>query len=915
MKQNGNEIQIFKIHSTRLRKSNWNLNLSIQSALKNGEIIRLAESDILRKIDKINNLQDVVKNIKEIRKKIKKIKKEEISKENQQKIKQLYLDLYKIQFKPDYVCIIMDKNSDYYRANKGFKINGIKYKQLFGTTGGIKNSTIIYVNEKIHKTLMNKINNGRDLNKPIVPAKLQAYMALSCSASIPVSTPNGILVVNDAITHFKEKIIKLDDSNSIEPKMEIIDDCDIELIDSDGYGLILPEQMQKWMEEIGENYLASGVCIRNSFCKGMLFTFDFLDFAENVAHNYIVKDAWGYEHDIRNIKIILTTSMLKLWDSYNSIEHYLECCQANDYTFSITKVTPKKLENERNMNYQFLQTLRLNDEKINKLIEPTINEIKDVLGGDYRKTLLFLKGTKIEENEDVFTNDLDFIKALMINKNVINDPFIKNKVHYFIKKKINDAKTGVIKVRGNFSIISGDPYLLCQSIFGMELTGLLKKGQFYNKYWNDLNIKRVAAFRAPMTCHNNIRILNLVDNDEVNYWYRYMNTVTIFNAWDSTAHALNGADKDSDTILTTNNEIILDSIEELPTIMCIQRTAKKKIPTIDDFVESNIKAFGDKIGSTTNHITSMKEIQSHFNENSLEYQTLEYRIMCGQLFQQNAIDKTKGIECRDMPKEWYDYTINKINENDDEETKRKKQFNLSILANKKPYFMIYIYPEEHKRYRDYIDNANKKCVKNFRLTLDELIKKPKKSKKEKVFLEYYYQKMPVGIGDCYINKIAWKFEKEFDNFINNLKIDLKFDYSIYKSDKQYSDEIFKKIKKIYNNYNNLLQQYLTIAKSNRLDEDEIKLKRKSLKEYFKTKAFEICPNEKELCNIVLDLCYIKDKNKQFAWDICGDIIVKNLLEKNNYTYSYPIRCDGGDIEYCFNKYKMISKKIARSEND
>ncbi len=39
--------------------------------------------------------------------------------------------------------------------------------------------------------------------------------------------------------------------------------------------------------------------------KGMVFTFDFLDFAEKVAGSYMVKDAWGNDVDIRNVELIL----------------------------------------------------------------------------------------------------------------------------------------------------------------------------------------------------------------------------------------------------------------------------------------------------------------------------------------------------------------------------------------------------------------------------------------------------------------------------------------------------------------------------------------------------------------------------------------------------------------------------------
>lgn len=45
-------------------------------------------------------------------------------------------------------------------------------------------------------------------------------------------------------------------------------------------------------------------------------------------------------------------------------------------------------------------------------------------------------------------------------------------------------------------------------------------------------------------CHNNIRKLKLNKSEEAAYWYQYMDTVEILNAWDTSCDAMNGADKD-----------------------------------------------------------------------------------------------------------------------------------------------------------------------------------------------------------------------------------------------------------------------------------------------------------------------------------------------------------------------------------
>lgn len=530
---------VFKIHSSRLRKSRWNLTLSLRDARRDEEIISLADSQVLRWIDELNGIEDADQKARSIKAEIKRFKNEVNSIKNKKEIKRLYEELDRIQFKSDYLCLIIDKPKDYYRACRGFVVNGVKYVRLVGTTGGVKNSTIVFVSERLSSELRRRIDNDRDMSMEFVPAKLEAYRGLTCSASIPVSYPMGVLVVNDAETTFVSDIISLSDENDGEPLVEFQKDKEITLDTSDGFGLMLPSLAERWSKELGLDYVVSGLNTRNAYEKGMLFTFDFIDFAEKIAQNYIVKDAWGNDVDVRGVEVVLTTSMLKLWDSYKSCDDYLQKSMANKYTFAVTKTCPQSLENEHNLNYQFIQSYDLNDDDIEELIAPTIREIKDVLGGDWKKTVLFLKGNGLSE-KNILKQPNDFVKAIMIDNRMISDPYIQSNVYQLIKNRINQAKTGVIKVHGNYSIISGDPYILCQSMFGLEKTGLLKTGEIYNQYWADAGADQLACFRAPMSCYENIRLVKSADNSQMRYWYRHMTTCTILNGWDMTTAALNG---------------------------------------------------------------------------------------------------------------------------------------------------------------------------------------------------------------------------------------------------------------------------------------------------------------------------------------------------------------------------------------
>lgn len=205
----------------------------------------------------------------------------------------------------------------------------------------------------------------------------------------------------------------------------------------------------------------------------------------------------GDRRDIRDADVILTVSMLKLWDSYRSWEDYYQNCVENHYQFATPKTTPEQLENVRNTNYQFLQSYEFTDEELEQLCQPTIDEIKDALGMDYRKSLVFLGGYSMNEHN---INKLDsYIRALMVEPELINDSFIRRKIYSMIRKRIELAKKGSIKVEANFAMISGDPYALCQSMFGLAVTGLLKAGELYHRYWIDKGADELACFRAPMT--------------------------------------------------------------------------------------------------------------------------------------------------------------------------------------------------------------------------------------------------------------------------------------------------------------------------------------------------------------------------------------------------------------------------------
>lgn len=291
------------------------------------------------------------------------------------------------------------------------------------------------------------------------------------------------------------------------------------------------------------------------------------------------------------------------------------------------------------------------------------------------------------------------------------------------------------------------------------------------------------------------------------------------------------------------------------------------------------------------------------------YSPNKYRETEGIKDQQNAIDKAKGIIARPMPRSWHDrHSANTI---EDPETKR---FYNSIVADKKPYFMRHIYPDLMRQYNKYIKNTDKSAMREFQMPMSELLALPELTERQADFIRYYYSRMPVGLGDCVMNKICRRFEEEFDHYLKVHNQNTEFDYRVLKSGAEYSKAMYKSIGQIFSEYSKRLRSFAVASNYERMDEYEAFYILQQIKDEFTRGCAMICPNSRTLCDILLDLCYTTGTTKRFVWDICGEEIIENLLEKNNSLISYPVKCEDGDIVYCGERFCVLTQEVDR-ENE
>ena len=935
-KSQKNQTFVLKINTGYLSKNNWHLTFKLNEIRKQPQlVVSLGSSQVLRWMPELTGRPDADIKASNIKQQIKNLKKMGNSQENKKQISQKYDELYELQFQPRYMMLVMDSPKDYkYVCEHGFKITivysndeskTITYKRFLGTAGSIKKSTIMFVDENIHSRLIKKINNGRyegpkeneeakvyngkELSYKFIPAKLNAYFALACSASIPVPWPR-IIVIDDVETSFEAEIREVKDTgNESNPDWPSVTDPikkTIKINTCDGMGFITPEMSAKWAESLNEgSEPLSGYNVRCAFLKGMVFTIDFKQFAEEVAGTYFIKDAWGDTRDVRDADVILTVSMLKLWNSYAGCDDYLRNCQENGYEFCIAKSAPHALRNVHTTNYQYLQDFKFTDEQINELIEPTVTKIKECLGLDWRKLILYMCGVGLDEKSVVHMEPM--CKAIMVNPELIKDPYVRSKVSRMIQKRINSAKIGVLDVEGDYAIIGCDPYALLQNMFGMNVTGLLKSGECYHKFWADKGVSEVIAFRAPMTSHENVCKLKITNTEELQKWFKYITTCCMLNGWDTTAIRCNGADYDADTFFTTNNKVLLDSFEYKTTLMCLQDSVPKKVPTEDDYIKSDINGFGDSIGSVTNKATNMISLREQFDPDSEEYKRLTYRISTMMNYQQNAIDRIKGVVAKPVPKEWLNPRMFKIEDDDDEATICDKQINANIAAEIKPWFFIYRYSQLKSELDKYLKSVKSNCKIRFGKNIDALYASEDKSEEEEAFIYNYEKYMPVSRAPGTMNRICWRIEDEFNT--TNVLPNVDFDYSILKNNTEYTQEEYDAIKQLYDEYNKNMQLFLKGAKKNDSSKEDRDAFSMQLVDSFSNSCSMVCPDVDVLTNILVDICYTSNKNKSFAWDIAGEQIFNNVLKNNNYTIKYPIKDDNGDIEFYGNRFSLYTQQI------
>ena len=923
------QFYVFRINSARLKESNYDINLTIKEARDNKELISLGDSELLRQIRDYDQIDiNYLDNLLYLKNTIKKFNSSEKHIKRLVEIQNIIDD---ILFIPEVVVVNIRTNSQY---NKMFlnniKINGQVFKRFIVGSGHSRNSKTIFVEEETLNRIKPKLENGYDKSKELSPSKYNAYFGLYSSNTYKVSNLK-FCVVKDLIINIERDVdfVCQDDDKNF--KVKKIENHSIELKPHDGEGLITLNGTKAWCKDLKvEDYIPSFFGIRNSYIKGMLINFPVEDYYNSLESSLFI-DVWGDTRDAKDYDIFLTASQIKLWKSYKSLEDFTENLEKNNLSWGVCHVAPNKDEHYHLTNYQYLQTLDMNENDIKELCKFNIEWFKDILGADPIHTALYLLGKGVNAVSDIDDINNPLVKAILLNNKLANDPYIKNKINNSIRKRIQNTYAGRILVRGNYQTMLADPYSLCQGIFSKEpdnCKGLLAEGEHYSAYWNKYSVKKVDACRSPLTHYSEHNILNLKDDEFTKKWYKYQTTGIIYPTvgLDTIRHA--DSDFDLDIVFTTSDSTFLKCVykDTLP-ITYEKKSTPTAIITDVNLFQADLLSFNNDIGMITNYSTEMYAMLKRFNKGSKAYNEILNRLKITRMLQGNAIDKAKGIQVEEFPRSWvryqhitykdeYDKEGNLIKEADILEVIKHKKFLNKLVINKKPYFQGYIYPKYRKQFKSYISKAELYCKITFGCTLDELKNKDNKTKEEKDFFRFHYKNTPLDISPCvmnllceYMEGIGEDIKKDIKTNFNNIEeiISILKDNSV-----PFNNDIFEKILVLYNRFCDIKRTHAKTVKQSgdKIDQESYEALQ-MFYEKIRNEAYQQCSNTVELINYVVKIVYElypKDK-KDFLWDVFQEDVLVNVIKNKQDIVYFPVLNEGGDIEYLGNKFKLEEVKF------
>lgn len=574
----------------------------------------------------------------------------------------------------------------------GFICNGIQYRRMKRSSGSARVGKCLFINEKLYKPLL-KFSSGNisvKTGEEVDLAAYESYISLPSSSiigTIPIS-PENILLVNDYESVFREDVIETHNENGWLTTSE--KNCEISNSIWDGQSLIDISLM-------GDYACYGMILLRNLMFKSCCFNCNIQRwFQDNNITDISQLNGKTRAKRIEDIKLITTPSSIK-YLKFDTLDNWLD----NLYPeFGVVKHDKKthffngKLVQTH---YQLINTLQLSQDEVREFLQESL-DFAQLLRDNPAVVRHYIKYPDIDEI-DVMAKPMLDKNDVVYNLMCLNDNFTKTKYYQefltdLLRSYYKNLKNGHVYVNGNYSTLLGNPIeMLQQSIGVFKGVSQIGVGNIHNIRF-EYN-KALLGSRSPHVTMGNIWLAYNKENTLIDRYFNLTDEIVCINSiGENVLQRLSGADFDSDTVLLTDNEILIRAAKrnyhvfKTPTSFV---TAKKvrRYYTPEEQADLDIKISVNKIGEIINLSQELNSLlwdrmshgSSYENIKDLYYDICQLDVMSG-----IEIDKAKKEFDIDNNKELAKLRKKYREELSDEYNRKKMPHFFSHISRQKGYY-------------------------------------------------------------------------------------------------------------------------------------------------------------------------------------------------------------------------------------
>ena len=598
----------------------------------------------------------------------------------------------------------------------GFACDGIYFRRFKRSSGSSRVGKCLFIDERLYSRMHRwemcglHVKDGQEVDL----AALEAYIALTLSSIIGTISlrPENFLVIDDFKSVFRDKAVvsRIGDDGWLQSLPE---EVNVENSIWDGQSLIDREAMG----EYGEYGM---ILLRNRFFKSACFNTNIRQFfADHEIKSVSQLNGFTLAESVDDIKVITTPSSIK-YVKFGTLEQWLGLLE-EDGSFGVVKhEKPTHFFDGRmvQIHYQLLNTLQMSQGDVDALVAPSLEYLR-MIHSDPAVLRYHIRYSGEEEpiGSAATTNDVVY---QMLG---VSEKFAQTRLYYDFKQDLTESfmkqlRRGHILVNGNYSTLLGNPVEMLHAAIGQfDGSSQIGVGCVYSKRFH-FN-QTLLGSRSPHVTMGNVLLAKNCSNPQIERYFNLTNEIVCINSiHDNILMRLSGADFDSDTMLLTDNPILIHAAKRnyerflVPTSMV---EAKKVVRhyTWAEQADLDIKTSVNKIGEIVNLSQELNTQLWHMLNAGVCFSDVE-ELYCDIA----KLDVLSGIEIDKAKKE---FAVNSVNEikrlkqkyeiRDDDGRQVKPNF-FGKIARMKGY-----YDSKRKNYRfhdttmDYLQH----CLNRFRV--------------------------------------------------------------------------------------------------------------------------------------------------------------------------------------------------------